>query len=67
MMELLDSRSNPLNTARQALGRCWYTNSSFSFWWELIHQLNSAATEEYDGTTWATSPGSLNFSKKWLI
>jgi hypothetical protein len=28
--------------------------------------VNTGATEEYDGTTWATSPGSLNTARRGL-
>jgi hypothetical protein len=48
-----------MNTARYALAGAGTTNSSFSFWWWVIHLLQDA-TEEYDGSSWTTNPGSLN-------
>jgi hypothetical protein len=57
-----------LNTARYKLGGCWYTNSSFSFWWIYyfhLLQLGTGATEEYDGTTWTSSPPGLNTARKF--
>jgi hypothetical protein len=54
-MDLLGQHPPGLNTARECFSRLWYTNSSFSFWWVLDPV--TGATEEYNGTTWATSPG----------
>jgi hypothetical protein len=42
----------------------WYTNCRFSFWW--IYTAVTGATEEYDGTSWATNPGSLNTARRDL-
>jgi hypothetical protein len=45
-----------------AFRRNWYSNSSFSCWW-FNPPPNTGATEEYDGTSWATSPGSLGTAR----
>jgi hypothetical protein len=42
----------------------WNSNSSFSFWW--LTPPATGATEEYDGSTWTTSPGSLNTARSGL-
>jgi hypothetical protein len=47
---------------KKCFSRCWHTNSSFSIWWRY-HPPNTAATEEYDGTSWVTSPGSLSTAR----
>jgi hypothetical protein len=39
----------------------WYSNCSFSIWWLCKHHYT--ATEEYDGSTWTTSPGSINTAR----
>jgi hypothetical protein len=59
----LDTSSNPLNTARRRLSRCRNSNSSLAFGGEILPGA-TGATEEYDGTSWATSPGgSLNTAR----
>jgi hypothetical protein len=55
-----------MNTARNGLAGAGTTNSSFSIWWLLPP--STGATEEYDGTSWTTSPASLNtarYSTRW--
>jgi hypothetical protein len=39
----------------------WHTNSGFSFRWST--SCNTGATEEYNGTSWFTSPASLNTAR----
>jgi hypothetical protein len=58
----LDSRWK-FKTARAVFSRCWYSNSSFSFWW--YDTPATGATEEYDGTSW-TAGGSLNTARIYL-
>jgi hypothetical protein len=40
----------------------WNSNSWISFWWESPGGL-SAATEEYDGTSWTSNPTGLNTAR----
>jgi hypothetical protein len=40
------------------------TNFSSSIWW--LYWNSTGATEEYDGSTWATSPGSMNTARQGL-
>jgi hypothetical protein len=44
--------------------RLWNSNCWFSFL--VVVHLSGNATEEYDGTSWATSPGSLNTGRSNL-
>jgi hypothetical protein len=43
---------NNMNTARRIFSRCWNSNSSFRFG-GYTGPSNTAATEEYNGTTWS--------------
>jgi hypothetical protein len=60
-MELLGQHSNSLNTARQYSGAAGIQTAALAF--GGITPPTTAATEEYDGTSWATSPGSLNTAR----
>jgi hypothetical protein len=43
----------------------WYTNSSISIWWYgSCHSRTTAATEEYNGTSW-TNSNPLNTAKRF--
>jgi hypothetical protein len=62
MMELLGSNSNSLNTARYALAGAGTQTAALAFGGLLLPA--TGATEEYDGTTWTTNPGSLNTARE---
>jgi hypothetical protein len=61
MMEQLGHHSNPtgLNTARYSLAGCGTQTAALAFGGEPV----TAATEEYDGSTW-TSVVKFKYSKK---
>jgi hypothetical protein len=54
---------NNLNTARGYLAGAGTQTAALAFGGGMAGPTTSAATEEYDGTNWATSPGSLAYSK----
>jgi hypothetical protein len=56
--------SNPLNTARNSLAGCRYSNCRFSFWG--YDTTITGATEEYDGATWTSNPTGLNTARGML-
>jgi hypothetical protein len=64
MMDKLDI-SPKFKHSKICFSRCRNTNCSFSFWW-LCTASTTGATEEYDGTSWTTSPASLEYSKRLL-
>jgi hypothetical protein len=47
---------------KERVRRSRYTNCSFSFWWFWY----TGATEEYDGTSWTTSPASMSTARHRL-
>jgi hypothetical protein len=51
-----------MNLARPGLGGCGIQTAALAFG----GQPATGATEEYDGTSWATSPGSLNTARNEL-
>jgi hypothetical protein len=53
-----------INTARDRLAGCRYSNSSFSIWWSRITP--SGATEEYDGQLGHLNPTGLNTARSDL-
>jgi hypothetical protein len=53
-----------MNTARVLLAGCGIQTAALAF--GGIDTANTGATEEYDGTSWATSPGSLNTARGYL-
>jgi hypothetical protein len=61
----LDNFSRKFKHSKKIFSRSRNTNSSISFWW-LYGTAVTGATEEYDGTTWATCPGSFKYSKTSL-
>jgi hypothetical protein len=52
---------NNMNTARQELAGAGTQTAGLAF--GGIDTANTGATEEYNGTTWTTSPGSLNTAR----
>jgi hypothetical protein len=59
-MVLLGQQVVSLNTARKRLAVAGTQTAALAFGGYTAAQLITAATEEYDGTSWTTSPGSLN-------
>jgi hypothetical protein len=59
-MDLLD-KCNPLNTARSYLAGAGTQTAALGFGGQTPP--NTGATEEYDGTSWTTSPASLNTAR----
>jgi hypothetical protein len=55
-------KSYGLNTARLNLAGAGTQTAGLAFGGELL-QLFTGATEEYDGNSWTTSPGSLNTAR----
>jgi hypothetical protein len=64
MMEQLGQLIQSLNTARTGLAGCGTQTAALAFGGSLPG--NTGATEEYDGTSWTTNPGSLN-TARWLL
>jgi hypothetical protein len=60
----LDSKSSWFKHSKIKFSRLWNTNCGISFWW--LSSPVTGATEEYNGTSWATSPGSLNTARLTL-
>ena len=56
---------NNMNTARQALAGAGTQTAALGFGGN-DGTAATGATEEYDGTSWATSPGSLNTARRLL-
>jgi hypothetical protein len=54
---------NNLNTARATLAGAGTQTAALAFG-GYDGTANTGATEEYDGTNWATSPGSLNTARR---
>jgi hypothetical protein len=54
-----------LNTARRVLAGCGTQTAGLAFG-GYTPPTNTSATEEYDGNSWATSPGSLNTARRDL-
>jgi hypothetical protein len=52
---------NNMNTARNGLASAGTQTAALAFGGNLPP--NTGATEEYDGTNWTTSPGSLNTAR----
>jgi hypothetical protein len=64
-MVLVGHQSNPwFKYSKIWFRRLWNSNSSFSFWWSMTPP-GTGATEEYDGTSWTSSP-KFKYSKKNL-
>jgi hypothetical protein len=62
MMEQVGQHVHLLNTGLIAgIRRCRNSNSSFSFW--RTDYPVTAATEEYDGTSWTSNPQGLNTAR----
>jgi hypothetical protein len=40
--------------------------AALAFWWNSRCFSDTGTTEEYDGTTWTTSPGSLNTARRTI-
>jgi hypothetical protein len=59
------SSGGNMDTARNDLAGAGTQTAALAFGGILVHA-NTAATEEYDGSTWATSPGSLNTARRSL-
>jgi hypothetical protein len=57
----LDIKSKGLNTARHALSGAGIQTAALAL--VVILQLITGATEEYNGSTWATSPASLSTAR----
>jgi hypothetical protein len=57
---------NNMNTARQSLGGAGTKTAALAFGGQNPAQspVETGATEEYDGTSWATSPGTLNTARQ---
>jgi hypothetical protein len=53
-----------LNTARNVLAGVGIQTAALAFGGDIPP--NTAATEEYDGTSWVTSPGSLSTARRSL-
>jgi hypothetical protein len=56
---------NPMNTAKQSMGSAGIQTAALGFGGQDITG-SIAATEEYDGTSWSNSPGSLNTARTAL-
>jgi hypothetical protein len=56
---------NSLNTARWSLAGAGTQTAGLAFG-GYTGTANTGATEEYDGTSWATSPGSLNTARNGI-
>ena len=54
---------NNLNTARSAGGSAGIQTAALAFGGYVGSPTATTATEEYDGTNWATSPGSMNTAR----
>jgi hypothetical protein len=63
MMVLLGHLVNYFKHSKICFSRSRNTNSCFRFWWLYSPNYYTAATEEYDGTSWTSSPGSLNTAR----
>jgi hypothetical protein len=55
-----------LNTARDQLAGCGTQTAGLAFGGEPGSPYVTAATEEYNGASWTTSPGSLNTARRGL-
>jgi hypothetical protein len=64
MMVQLGQVSNSLNTARSILAGAGIQTAALAF--GGYGPPITAATEEYDGTSWTSSPASLAYSKKQI-
>jgi hypothetical protein len=58
----LDNKSYGLNTARRNLAGAGTQTAALAF--GGYDTWNTGATEEYNGSTWTTSPGSLNTARQ---
>jgi hypothetical protein len=64
MMEQLGQISNPLNTARTALGGAGTQTAALAFGGPTRSiASNTGATEEYDGSSWTTNPQDLSTAR----
>jgi hypothetical protein len=51
---------NNMNTARGSLAGAGLQTAALAFGGTILYPSRTGATEEYNGTNWATSPGSMN-------
>jgi hypothetical protein len=58
-------RWRKFSNSKTSFSRSRNSNSSYSFWWGCWSAYTNA-TEEYDGSTWTTSPASLATAKRNL-
>jgi hypothetical protein len=64
IMEQLGHHPTGLNTARNNLAGCGTQTAALAFGGETPP--NTGATEEYDGSTWTSSPASLATARGYL-